>query len=407
MVRLIVKRKNVEGLFKIKKWKLVYGRRKTGKTFFVKNFVSWDKYYFVHRSREITEIKNNYKIRFDELKREIKEREDLRIVIDEFHRLGDEFVDFLHSLAGQGADLILITSSLHFANDLLRPNSPLLGLIFPIEFNIFSPTEVLSVLGEHLSGRDVIRRAIFSREPFFLDLVLQDDFEDLLLRSLKVFVPSLIGEIFKEDDRKLTEIYEGILYAIGTGNLTSLEISTYLHSQGLIKRNDPSLISMHLRNLEDMRILRKVEVIGKRKKYHYIINSPVVDLFYYLDGRYGIDFISYSERVLENRIPFYIENFFRDLLSELFGMKSIKISKPDLEIDITLVKFQKMRVVAEVKWVKDLDKDELRKVEEKLSKFEDCKRILIVPEKEILPYEPKSIEIWDVRRILQEVKKRR
>ena len=34
---------------KLGDWKLVYGRRKTGKTFFVKNFTEWDEYFFVRR----------------------------------------------------------------------------------------------------------------------------------------------------------------------------------------------------------------------------------------------------------------------------------------------------------------------------------------------------------------------
>ncbi len=398
MVRLIPKRK-VGELFKVRKWKLVFGRRKTGKTFFVKNFVEWDKYYFVHRSREITEIKEGYKIRYEELKREIKERRDIRIVIDEFHRLPEEFPDFLHSLAGKGADLILITSSLHFAKDILGKRSPLLGLVFPIEFRILSPLEVLNLMKEHLKGRELIERSIFLREVSLLDFALEDDFWDILIRQMKYFVPSLIGEIFREEDRKVTSLYEGILYAIGLGKLTSLEISTYLYSLGLIKRNDPSIISMHLRNLETMGIIRKIRVLGKRKKYHYFIDSPLIDIFYYIDGKYGIDFG--SKKVLMEKIPMLTEIFFTDLFSEIYGMTPVKISRPDLEIDIALLEFQRLKIVGEVKWVKDLDKRDLMNIERKLGKFRDCKKFLIIPEKGILPYEPKGIEVMDIEDILK------
>jgi len=38
---------------KIGKWVLVYGRRKIGKSYFVKNFVKHDKYFFIGRGGKI------------------------------------------------------------------------------------------------------------------------------------------------------------------------------------------------------------------------------------------------------------------------------------------------------------------------------------------------------------------
>ncbi|MHB9302916.1 hypothetical protein [Thermofilum pendens] len=32
-------------------WVLVYGRRKVGKSYFIRNFTKWDSYYFVGRER--------------------------------------------------------------------------------------------------------------------------------------------------------------------------------------------------------------------------------------------------------------------------------------------------------------------------------------------------------------------
>jgi len=89
----------------------------------------------------------------------------------------------------------------------------------------------------------------------------------------------------------------------------------------------------------------------------------------------------------------------------MFGLRRSIINLPNLEIDITLMEFQKPKVIGEVKWRKEVDKEELREIEEKLGRFKDVKRILVVPEKEILPYEPKNIEVWDVERILRVLKK--
>ncbi|RKX96981.1 MAG: hypothetical protein DRP54_09575 [Spirochaetes bacterium] len=62
-------------------------------------------------------------------------------------------------------------------------------------------------------------------------------------------------------------------------------------------------------------------------------------------------------------------------------------------------------IVGEVKWKENVNRGEIRKIEERLGKFKDCKKILIVPEKKILERKPEEIEVWDVKRILEEIKK--
>ena len=52
-------------------WILIYGRRKTGKTFLVRNMCRYDRYYFVTRTREIFYFHN------DELE-ELKYKEKLK-----------------------------------------------------------------------------------------------------------------------------------------------------------------------------------------------------------------------------------------------------------------------------------------------------------------------------------------
>jgi len=74
-----------------KKWQMVYGRRKTGKTFLINNFTKFDEYFFIKNDKGIL-TKDNKQVSYDTfieiLKRGIKE--DKIIVIDEFHRLGKE-----------------------------------------------------------------------------------------------------------------------------------------------------------------------------------------------------------------------------------------------------------------------------------------------------------------------------
>ena len=77
--------------FDVNKIRLVYGRRKTGKSFYVEHFVKHDKYLFVYRDKSIKDIKALDNWSFDELKRYILENKDKTIVVDEFHRLDESF----------------------------------------------------------------------------------------------------------------------------------------------------------------------------------------------------------------------------------------------------------------------------------------------------------------------------
>ena len=44
-------------------------------------------------------------------------------------------------------------------------------------------------------------------------------------------IPAMIGEIFTEEERYISAIYEGILRAVASGNTVSTEISSYLFSR--------------------------------------------------------------------------------------------------------------------------------------------------------------------------------
>ncbi|MGC9166012.1 MAG: ATP-binding protein, partial [Thermoprotei archaeon] len=69
-------------------------------------------------------------------------------------------------------------------------------------------------------------------------------------------------------------------------------------------------------------------------------------------------------------------------------------------IDIALVDFKKLKAVIEVKWRKNITNDIIEETEQKLEKY-NCKKILIVPNKEELPRQPKKLEVWDTKKILK------
>ena len=84
-------------------------------------------------------------------------------------------------------------------------------------------------------------------------------------------------------------------------------------------------------------------------------------------------------------------------------MRVFLINKPNLEVDIALVGFQKLKIVGEVKWKKRVGRAEMKEIEEKLGKFKGCRKILIVPSEKALEKELKGIEVWDVERIMEEL----
>lgn len=113
IIIMIIKRPTDERRFNtLGDWILVYGRRKTGKTFFIEKFTEWDEFFHVKRDRTIFSKKERKVISYETLTT-LLERvlEEKRVVIDEFHRLPEDFLDFLQTLGRKGK-LTLISSTL-------------------------------------------------------------------------------------------------------------------------------------------------------------------------------------------------------------------------------------------------------------------------------------------------------
>lgn len=153
-------------LNELKKWTFVFGRRKTGKTFLVRNFLKSDESFFIKNSRTIltkdsTSI--SYETFLEIIKRELQ-RENV-IVVDEFHRLGEDFFDFLHHLEKKGR-LVLISSTMNLSKKLLSKKSALLGLFAEFPLGIIDLNDILTVLHTYkIPKKDLLELAIFLREP--------------------------------------------------------------------------------------------------------------------------------------------------------------------------------------------------------------------------------------------------
>jgi len=188
------------------------------------------------------------------------------------------------------------------------------------------------------------------------------------VKAAMLNVRGLVGEAFLEEDRGLTETYEGILRALALGNVFPKDIASFLGKHS-------SEIKSFLRNLMDMGIVKRVKVYGK-KRWVYKISSPIIDLFYYLDTKYGISDLSIESEVFEKvytfKLPRYFEDFVRAALAEKYGGNEELMLSP--EVDALITSGNRVVCCAEVK-VK-ADSGDLKKLELKTARF-DCEKVVV------------------------------
>ncbi len=409
-MRIIPRRIDVSRIKKSEPWVMVFGRRKTGKTFLVENFMNYEKFFFVNRDSTVLD-KNTGEIytykEFVKILREIIESKS--VVIDEFHRLPENFLDFLHSLGIKGK-LILITSTLWLAKNLMSTGKPLLGMVRPVRIDLVDEREIINELSKTLKGKELIESAVYLREVMLIPSYktgIRKFLTDFLIDG-KIIIKELVGEIFTEEEKELTNVYEGVMKAVAQGKNVSTEISTFLFSRGLIAKDNPGTVQKYLNTLVEMGILERIKVFNK-KRFRYFHKSPLIDLHYYLEGKYSYTEVEtqqeFIKKVVNEKLPKHVEQFFRNLLVKIFGLQCNLIEEKNMEIDISLFEFQSPKIVAEVKWKKKVSNKEIKNIEEKLNKFRKCQKILIVPETSVLEKQPENIEVWDINRILEIVKK--
>ena len=249
--------------------------------------------------------------------------------------------------------------------------------------------------------KKLIEFSTYLREPMLLKWFGIDLAS--ILKNLKLVIPSLVGEIFAEEEKELSERYEGIIRALSSGKTTLSAITSSLYSNKLIPKQDVSAVKPYLNTLLEIGLVKRIpEYFGKR--YYYFISSPVIDMYYYLDEKYNFSERDLDEKYITEKIPMHVEDFIRELLGKIFGMRTFIINKPNMEVEIALARFKKLKIVGEVKWKKKVSKSEIKEIEEKLEKFKGCRKILVVPSEDAVEKEPKGIEVWDTGKILKEIK---
>ena len=243
-------------------------------------------------------------------------------------------------------------------------------------------------------GRSYYEMMAFRKEPLVISLNFKDPVD--ALRGSMLTVPALVGEIFTEEERRISSTYEGILRSISTGKESSGDITSYLFARNLIKKDDQSIIQQYINNLMNMGLITRIKV-WNRKKFIYKHNSPLVKAFYFLDEKYNITEREVSRKEMKDLtsklIPHIMEDILRHSLADITGcQEQIDHSSSD-EVDGILVRFKKPWAVIEVKWRDRLKKKEMERIREKLLSYDVERRFLIVPDRTIADIE--GIEVLE------------
>ena len=132
---------------------------------------------------------------------------------------------------------------------------PLLGFFTPLEIGLLHYEDVLSQL------EDPVLSVLF-RDPWIIPFI--NGYEELLER-VKEFVligKGLIGEVFKEEDKQLTDLYYKILLLLGEGRWRSSEIAGIIQPKG----GEPTVTSM-INKMIKMGLVKKIPTLGRENYY--------------------------------------------------------------------------------------------------------------------------------------------
>lgn len=282
-------------------WLLVYGRRKTGKTFTARLLLPWRLYATVSRDRsvllerrtgwpKVAEPWDAMRIIEEEL------RQGHLVVIDEFQRLPEETWERLPLLhAETEGGLVLAASSLGAAKRVFDRRSPLLGLLVPYHLPIISYADVVASLAPRLPPRRAALWGLLLREPWVAALPGAARGDPIywlasMARLLLETARGLIGEVFWEEDRRLTSLYEAVLRLLGAGVWDAARMATVLHGRGLISTPSPGTVTGVLDKLAEIGLVARTRLWRTRgRRVYYRHASPLLGVLYGLAEKLLLD----------------------------------------------------------------------------------------------------------------------
>ena len=380
---LVILRKEARDAAEKPGWLLVYGRRKVGKTFMVKKTLKWDAYFLVRRDLAIiaegANQVNGLQAFYEEVKRLL--REGKTVVVDEFQRLPESFLDEVASVHPYGR-LILLGSSLRVVHRVFGSGSPLLGLVSEKKLGLVLPSDAFEFLCKRFPPEKALMLAPYIRDPWTVEHLGRGEPVKIvyeILRGAKHTIPALVGEVFTEEERQLTVAYEAILRLIGSGMWRTTEIASTLYGRGFLKQADSRAVAPYLSHMEEMDLIESVEIY--RSRAHYLkLKSPIMEAFYYLVDRYAFDEVDVSfgevRPTLERLMNIHVQDFVSQLLAERRQGTRMYYFTPAQEIDFIIAVRGRPEVVGEVKLGR-VSRRDLMKFAEGARIFPDAEKIFV------------------------------
>jgi len=358
----------------------------------LKNFIDWD--IFILIGREGTIWVDGLPIRKfntigEMLDLMISNLQDGKtIVLDEFQRLPFEILERIGSVHPKGK-LILSGSSMSVVSRVLGEGSPLLGKFKEVNLGLLKPEDLFSNYPRSLD----LDYAPYICDPWTVPMfggkqILNDLYQ--MVSGVRYTVPSLVGEVFHEEDRNLSEIYQGLLSCIGNGISKPSEMAQALYNKGVVKHNGASQVSVYLKKLEEMGLIWQVGIF-RSKRFQYRMTSPIFSVYYYIDSKYGLErgLPPYQE-VKENLNRIHtlcMEHYLVSIMAKWIG-GYLKYSF-DPEIDGIIVDRKgRPKAVIEVKWGKirkaDIEAFKEKTLDIRAKRYLITKQTVKVPDLEIL-----------------------
>ncbi len=272
-------------------WLLVYGRRKTGKTWLIRRCTPWGIYAVVTRSGEClleTGGSSSF-IGMGECVRRVLEavRRGGVGVIDEFQRMPERYWEEI-SLARSESEgsLILCGSSMGIVRRVFDRSSPLLGLLEAFMVDIVRVEDAIASLAEHgLAPREAVLWSVVARDPWILaHIEPRGEPWRVLAEHSGFLVPSvrgLIGEVFEEEERSLTRVYDAVLSLLAQGYWRAADIAARLYAARLVSSPSPGTATGVLEVLSSMGLVERVKLWRTRgARVYYRHRSSLTSLLY-------------------------------------------------------------------------------------------------------------------------------
>jgi len=373
MGQIVLRRRESRELKKARGWLLVYGRRKVGKTFLLRKELAWSIYATVTRSREIFLESDGgiEKTRLEEGIRRIVNalKRGECVVIDEFQRLPENYWDLL-ALAHPSGRLVLSGSSFGVVEKVFSRRSPLLGLVNPLRIDVVSYADAVSSLLGKLGPEKALLWAILVRDPWvipFADLSLHPAvFIAENAGRLAIASTGLVGEVFVEEERRLTTLYEAVLRLLAEGYWKPAEIAGVLAPRGLLEGGAPAVVGI-LERMVKMGLARKLKVwrSGGAKAY-YRHSSSLLSLVYYLDQKFSVsEGYPATPEAANTALGREAETCIAELLAERYsGVPGFHVS-PRGDVDVVVLKARKPIAGYQVK-IGCIERNEARRAVERI-----------------------------------------